>query len=86
MLGAEGSKVCRGCADYDQDDHGSPFGIENLEHPLRYAEAAGAMAQQSFLAIRAAGSCPVDTPAPASRRFLGSATVQHQPDVVATRR
>lgn len=75
---AQARRICRYSA--DRDGNGL---IDNPEHPAAYASVQGALAQQNFLVIAAAASCPVDAPVhlDLDDRFNATddSTVAHQP-------
>ena len=65
-------KVCRYSADLD----GSGRIDRNAEHPARYTDVSGPLAQQNYLVIRGDAACP-SALTPHNEASL--ATVQHQP-------
>ena len=71
-------RVCRYSADHD----GSGAVDSNDEHPARYVDVSGALAQQNFLVVAGPDACPVSPgrgSGGAAPLFADAGTVQHQP-------
>ena len=78
-LGSGNWKVCRYSGNYDGDPT-----ISNAEHPLVYSNVQGALGNQNFLVIKYSETCPSGASTDTGTAFWSKATVQHQPNGLAT--
>ena len=78
-LGSGNWKVCRYSGNYDGNAT-----ISNAEHPQVYDTVQGALGNQNFLVIKYSETCPTGASTDTGSAFWSKATVQHQPNGVAT--